>query len=176
MRRAVIIITMFVAAIALIVSAALATEEKKHEYVGAKKCKICHQAQYRSWSKTPHSRAFAILSDAEKKKDECVACHTTGTTAKGVLLEGVQCEACHAPGSHYKSIKIMSKRKWKADPEKHLAMAIKAGLNIPTEKTCKRCHQEKGNTNFKPFDFAKGKPLVHTMSSDKTKARPAKDK
>lgn len=176
MHRTVIIISMVLVAIALVVSAAYATEKKKHEYVGAKKCKICHQVQYKSWSKTPHAKAFDLLSAEEKKKDECIVCHSTGTTAKGVFLEGIQCEACHNPGSHYKSAKIMSKRKWKADPEKHLAMAIKAGLNIPTEKTCKQCHQKEGNANFKPFDFAKRKHLVHTMKSEPTKTRPVKNK
>lgn len=174
MRRTFTIITMFALALALVVSAAFAAKEKKHEYVGAKKCKICHKVQHKSWSETPHAKAFDLLSDEEKKKDECIACHSTGTTAKGVFLEGIQCEACHGPGSHYKSAKIMSKKKWKTDPEKYLAMAIKAGLNIPTEETCKQCHQKEGNPNFKPFDFAKRKHLVHTITSDSTEAKPAK--
>ena len=145
------------------------TEKVAHEYVGAKKCKTCHKAQFNSWLETKHATAFNALSDKEKKKEGCVTCHQTGTTAKGVLLEGVQCEACHGPGKDYKSPKIMSKKKWPAAPEKHMKMAIEAGLNYPTEETCTRCHTKEGNPNFKPFDFDKSKPKVHVMSADSTK-------
>lgn len=161
----------FVLAVAgLVAGAAFAGDEKPaHEYVGAKKCKTCHKLQYNSWLETPHAKAFDKLSDEEKKKPECVKCHTTGTTAKGVLLEGIQCEACHGPGSDYKSPKIMSKKKWKADPEGQLKLALEAGLIIPTEKDCVRCHTKEGNPNFKPFDFEKRKGKVHAFKDDKKK-------
>jgi len=145
------------------------TEKVTHPYVGAKKCKTCHKVQFNSWLETGHATTFDVLSDEEKKKEECVACHQTGTTAKGVLLEGVQCEACHGPGKDYKSPKIMSKKKWAADPEKHKKMAIEAGLIYPTEETCIGCHKKEGNPNFKPFDFAKRKSEVHAMKADSTK-------
>jgi cytochrome c553 len=140
-----------------------AAEEKKaeHDYVSAKKCKTCHKAQFASWSETGHAKAFDLLSDEEKKKPECVGCHTTGNLADGTLLEGVQCEACHGPGKDYKSAKIMSKKKWKADPEKHLKMALDAGLVLPTEETCVKCHTKEGNANFKEFKFEERKLKVH---------------
>jgi len=142
--------------------------EKKHEFVGAKKCKVCHKAEFKAWAETPHAKAFDKLSDEEKKKSECVACHTTGTTAKGILLEGIQCEACHGAGKDYKSPKIMSKKKWKADPEGHLKMAIEAGLVYPPdEKVCQKCHHKEGNPNFKPFDFEKRKGKVHPVPKKK---------
>ncbi len=165
MRKVSILVFMVAA---LLASSAMAEGEKKtHEFVGVKKCKTCHKAQFKSWGETPHAKAFDVLSDAEKKDEKCIACHTSGTTTKGVLSEGVQCEACHGGGKDYKSAKIMSKKKWKADPEAHKKMAIEAGLVYPTEETCVRCHTKEGNPNFKPFDFAKMKDLVHPVPAKK---------
>jgi len=164
------------AGLLLIVSAAAwgAGEKAKPEYVGAKKCKGCHKDQHKSWLETKHAKTFDVLSDEEKKKPECVSCHITGKTAKGEVLEGVQCEACHGPASKYKSIKIMNKKKWAADPETYQKKAVEAGLIHPTEENCKRCHKKEGNPNFKKFDFAKSKPLVHVMKSAPTSTEEAK--
>ena len=171
-KRFIVFFTVILAALALVAVNVLSQETKKeetkpaHEYVGVTKCKICHKDVYTAWSKTGHATAYDKLSDEEKKKPECVQCHITGTTAKGELLEGVQCEACHGPGSDYKSPKIMNKKKWEADPEGQLAMAKEAGLVIPTEETCVRCHKKEGNPNFKPFDFAKRVGMVHPIGGE----------
>jgi len=151
------------------VEKAKTVKKVEHQYVGVKKCKMCHMAQYKSWSKTPHATAFDTLSAAEQKKPECVKCHITGKLADGTVLKGVQCEACHGPGKDFKSIKIMNRKKWKADPEGQMKLAVAAGLIMPTEKTCVRCHTKEGNPNFKPFDFAKRKPMVHTMDEKPAK-------
>ena len=163
------------AGLLLIVSAAAwgADEKAKPDYVGAKKCKTCHKDQHKSWLETKHAKAFDVLSDEEKTKKECVICHITCKTAKGEVLEGVQCEACHGPGSEYKSLKIMNKKKWAADPETYQKKAIEAGLIYSKEENCKRCHKKEGNPNFKKFDFAKRKPLVHVMKSDSTSTEKA---
>ncbi len=134
-----------------------------HEFVGAEKCaKVCHKAQYTAWLETQHAKTFDVLSDEEKAKPECGgACHITGKLADGTVLEGAQCEACHGPGKDYKSPKIMSKSKWKGDPETYKKMAVDAGLIYPTAETCAGCHKEEGNPNFKPLDFEKSKGTVH---------------
>lgn len=148
-----------------------AAKKVDHAYVGAKKCssKACHKDKHTAWSETPHAKAFSVLSAEEQKKPECIKCHSTGTTAKGVFLENIECEACHGPGKDYKSIKIMSKKKWKADPEKHMKMAIEAGLIIPDEKVCVRCHTKEGNANFKEFKFAERMKLVHPVKEEEAK-------
>lgn len=166
MRKVSILIFMLAA---LLASSVFADGEKKaekktHDYVGVKKCKMCHKAQFKAWSKTGHATAFDKLSAEEQKDPKCIACHTAGTTAKGVLLEGVQCEACHGGGKDFKSFKIMNKKKWKADPEGQRKLAIEAGLIYPKEEDCIRCHKKEGNPNFKPFDFAKRKDLVHPVA------------
>lgn len=119
-------------------------QEVTHDYIGAKKCKICHKDVFTSWEKTVHAKAFDLLKPEEQKKEECTVCHITGTTVKGAVLEGVQCEGCHGPGADYKKKKIMQDKE----------LAIKNGLVIPTEETCVRCHNKKSPT-FKSFDFEK---------------------
>ena len=161
---------LFLLATAFVWAAEETKEKPKPEYVGVKKCKPCHKAVHKSWLETKHAKAFEVLSDEEKKKPECVGCHVTGKTAKGELLEGIQCEACHGPGSEYKSIKIMNKKKWAADPKTYQKKAIEAGLVYPTEEECTRCHKKEGNPNFKKFEFAKRKVKVHVMQSDTTGA------
>ena len=145
-----------------------ATKEAKKgaEFVGASKCaKVCHKAQFASWQETTHAKAFDVLSDEEKAKPECTdGCHSYGKLADGTVLEGVTCEACHGPGKDYKSPKIMSKSKWKGDPETYKKMAIEAGLIYPTAENCTQCHKEEGNPNFKPFDFEKSKGTVHAFT------------
>ena len=138
-----------------------------HEFVGAKKCKGCHKGVHTAWLETGHAKAFTKLSAEEQKDAKCVKCHTTGTTAKDVLLENVGCEACHGAGKDYKSPKIMSKKKWAADPETHKKMALDAGLIIPVEKDCVVCHTKEGNANFKEFKFAEHVKLVHPVVEKK---------
>ena len=108
-------------------------------YVGAKKCKMCHLTEYKSWEKTKHAGVFDLLKDDEKKDAKCIKCHVTGS----VDNPGVQCEACHGPGSDYKKKTIM---------KDHEARE-KAGLIAkPDEKVCTKCHNKESPT-FKEFKF-----------------------
>jgi nitrate/TMAO reductase-like tetraheme cytochrome c subunit len=125
------------------------------KYVGVKKCKTCHKEQYKIWLNLSHAKALSVLSAEEQKNPECLGCHTTGygkPAASTAKLENVQCEACHGPGSLYKSAKIMSKSKYKKDPEASRAKSIAAGLILPTEEACVKCHNDK-SPSFKGFDF-----------------------
>lgn len=118
-------------------------------YVGGDKCKMCHMKQYKVWEGAKHSKAFASLKPAEQKDAKCNKCHTTGPDAK---LENVQCEACHGPGSDYKKPNIMNKAKYKENKEAQRKLAIEAGLIIPKEEDCKKCHNKESPT-FKGFNF-----------------------
>ena len=142
-------------------------ETARHEYVGAKKCKICHKKDgtFPSWSETRHSFAWDSLSAAEQKDEKLLPYYTTGTTAKGELLTGVQCEACHGPGADYKKKSVMQVRE----------TAVKAGLVIPSEETCMKCHHAKAPVALaktaKDFDFAKmvTKGVHKMLVADSTK-------
>lgn len=141
-----------------------AAEEVKHEFVGVKSCKMCHKKDgiFDSWAATKHAMAWDSLSAENQKKEELKPFYTTGTTAKGELLTGVQCEACHGAGGDYKKKSIME------DQEK----AIAAGLVIPDEALCKKCHNEKAPTaalkaTAKDFNFEKMKAKgVHAAAAE----------
>jgi hypothetical protein len=145
--------------------AAAPAEAKKASYVGSKACKMCHQGekkgkQWEIWMESKHSKSMAALdsSKGETTNAKCLKCHTTGYTAGGYGEKGMEammgtdglgavgCEACHGPGSAYKSMTVM----------KDKAAAVAAGLVIPDEKVCVKCHNEESPTFKKdhPFVFA----------------------
>jgi len=130
-----------------------APQSGEYEYIGAAKCKICHNsptkgAQYKIWAASPHAKAMEVLSATEAKDPKCTKCHSTALAADPDLVatitvkEGVSCESCHGPGSAYKVMSVMKSR------EKSMAK----GLIIPDEKVCRKCHNEE-SPNFKGFDF-----------------------
>jgi len=153
------------------------------KYIGASKCKTCHKKeligdQYGKWEKAGHSKAFKTLlsekaiavakekgiSGKPSEAAECLKCHATAATLGPNDVEkkpldnkdGVQCESCHGPGSGYKKKKVM------ADHEKSLA----AGLVIPDEKTCTKCHNDTSPT-WKGFDYAEAKKKIdHSIPKD----------
>ena len=135
-------------------------EKVKHDYVGVTKCKICHKKDgtYPSWLETKHAKAWENLTPEQQKDDKCIGCHSTGTTAKEVVLEGVQCEACHGPGGDYQKKSVMENRE----------LAIANGLLIPDEKTCLNCHNENVPEEFRSkekWDYEKMKAKgVHTLA------------
>lgn len=116
----------------------------KFDFIGDKKCKLCHKNEHDSWATTVHAKAWEALKPEEQKKDSCTVCHSTGKDATGALLTGVQCEACHGAGSAYKTSPIM----------KDIKQATANGLKMATKEVCVTCHNEKSPT-FKGFDFDK---------------------
>jgi len=130
-------------------------------YVGSKACKVCHMGEKKGkmweiWSASKHASSLAALDSAkgERSDPKCLKCHTTGYGVGGYGAEGkaemtapdvlgsVGCEDCHGPGSEYKNMKVMKDRQ----------ASIEAGLIIPDENTCKKCHNEESPT-FKGFKF-----------------------
>jgi Cytochrome c554 and c-prime len=140
------------------------------QYMGAEKCaRMCHKAvskgeQLKIWQASKHANAYAELATPKaletakkagitgdpQKADKCVKCHVTGFGLPASrfdstfsMKDGVQCEACHGAGSDYAKLKIMKDKK----------LAIAAGLTIPTEKVCVKCHNTE-SPFYKPFVFA----------------------
>ncbi|MBN2424974.1 MAG: hypothetical protein JXR46_11580 [Calditrichaceae bacterium] len=143
--------------------------ESPFKYVGAKKCKTCHNTkkigkQYEIWSQGPHANALKSLSNEASlkyakengikdpaKEAKCLKCHATAAAVDKELIdkqttlelaEGVSCESCHGPGSHYKTNAIM----------KNKEKALANGLIEPVEKVCITCHN-KENPFYKPFNY-----------------------
>jgi hypothetical protein len=143
--------------------------EGGHQYVGIKKCKMCHMAkkkgaQFTKWQETSHSKAYEVLTTDEAKaiyakvvgeegnpaeSDKCLKCHVTGHGAPAEAFaatfdktEGVGCEVCHGPGSDYMKMNVM----------KDLELSKAAGLIVPDEKLCVTCHNSESPT-FESFDY-----------------------
>ncbi|MDF1536285.1 MAG: multiheme c-type cytochrome [bacterium] len=124
-------------------------EEGPVRYIGAEKCRGCHEGRYRFWSRTPHRAALSTLAlkDADADPD-CVPCHVTGyerltgywPKAPRRDLEGVQCESCHGIGSLHA-----------ATPELHSL------LHLPAAPQCIDCHTEEQDDDF---DFLRDKVKV----------------
>ena len=126
-------------------------------FVGYEKCKGCHISQFETWQRGKHAKA-AEAPRAEQRGDfKCNLCHGTGAE-KGTIFDNVQCEACHGPGSLYKGPKIMSKGKFKENPEAQRHLASEAGLTPVQEKVCLSCHgkdRPEGHLPARAFDYAK---------------------
>ena len=124
------------------------------KYIGASKCKMCHNKpdkgeQYNVWSAGPHAKAMESLSAEEAKDPKCLKCHSTVGHIDASLVasikvdEGVSCESCHGPGSAYKGASIMKNRE----------QSMAKGLILPVEEVCLKCHNEE-SPDFKGFDYA----------------------
>ena len=169
MRKASVILMALGMLVFVFTAIIMAQEEEMTapQYVGAAKCKVCHNAekkgaQYSKWEESQHAKAYAALASEEavaigkklgidnpQTSDQCLKCHVT---AFGVddkmkaesfdMTEGVGCEACHGPGSEYKSMKVMKDRD----------AAISAGMIIPTAENCVKCHNDE-SPSYKEFVF-----------------------
>jgi hypothetical protein len=135
----------------------------KPTYIGSAKCKMCHITQHKTWAASKHAAAFTALKPEEAAKRECVSCHVTGIAEKATEVThaeaGIGCESCHGPGSLYGTKTMMDKKKFTADPEATRKEWKAAGLVMPTEASCKTCHNEK-SPNYKGFDFAKASAAI----------------
>jgi 2',3'-cyclic-nucleotide 2'-phosphodiesterase (5'-nucleotidase family) len=88
-------------------------------FVGAEKCKECHDTIYASWLETPHAYAFDTLERNSREFDrDCTPCHTTGFYKLGGFsglaatpeLINVQCESCHGNGyDHAQNAEVLPK-------------------------------------------------------------------
>lgn len=118
-------------------------------YNGDKTCKICHEAEYASWSLTRHAHAFRTLQiRGEEFNPECVVCHSLGfgetmgydqvtdkRTGKKVAVvpkdfTDVQCENCHGIGGP------------------HLTKQNEKLAKLALRETCLACHSGEYGKGF----------------------------
>jgi hypothetical protein len=126
-----------------------------HSYIGAAKCKMCHKTQFSSWENTVHAKATddAKASTERTFSAECLQCHATNADE---TMAGVQCEMCHGPGSDYKKMSVMKNRD----------EAVAAGLVIPTQETCNRCHDGEDHRKKVVFEDQIGnKDAIHEFKN-----------
>lgn len=148
------------------------------EYRGVDGCKTCHRKpeqgeQYRIWQESPHAKAYDVLAGDEAKTlaaergidnpqtaGECLKCHVTAygvdeslLTDKYKITDGVGCESCHGPGGdYYKKSTMEGIAAGEIDP-------ASVGLIIPTEETCRTCHNDE-SPSYKEFNFEEAKKKI----------------
>jgi hypothetical protein len=159
----------------LMVMPAVSEEEKENEatfdFVGVKKCKMCHKsaksgAQFTIWEESRHAKAYETLAseasiaiakelgiENPQTAPECLRCHVTAfpvmtsiAEQKITLEESVSCESCHGAGSGYWKKKTMA-----AIHAGELEGAT-VGLTEPGEERCVECHNEESPT-YKEFKY-----------------------
>ncbi len=171
MKRSVILMGMILA----LLSTKAAFAASDHKYIGVKKCAMCHKSeskgnQYGQWLSTKHAKAYATLATPQAQETAkkagvlgnpqeapaCLKCHVTGNGVDSSLVgegfakeNGVQCESCHGAGSDYAPLSLM----------KDKSKAIGAGLVMPTEEVCLKCHNPE-SPNFKGFNFKEYYPKI----------------
>ncbi len=165
-------------------SAALkAIASSEGTFVGAKKCKMCHNKvgeTFDKWEKGPHAGAFETLkSDKAKaiakekgledasKAPECLKCHVTAFSMledeekvdkKFPMEMGVQCEACHGPGGDHAKARMKAKSKITDDV---LPAGLDGEMTLPDLGLCLSCHNEESPT-FKEFKYGERlKAIAH---------------
>jgi hypothetical protein len=114
--------------------------DAKNKYVGAKKCKKCHDGkdkggQHAVWKKMKHANAYKVLASADAKKvakkagvadpqkdAKCLKCHETafGESKKNLARSfkpqlGVQCESCHGAGEKHFKIRFREEQEREED-------------------------------------------------------------
>lgn len=112
-------------------------------YIGAEKCRTCHEYEYRVWSNGPHATAHKALTTEQLADNKCNTCHTMLPEDRSAKVIGVQCERCHGGGRYYQHAYVMK--------DKELARAV--GLVDVEAKHCQQCHTE-GTPAIAPFNYA----------------------
>jgi len=153
------------------------------EYVGSKKCKICHSkeevgSQYSIWENGPHARSMESLkTDAAKaiakkmglkvapdQAPECLSCHVTGWgTESGyqITVDPLDKKAVKVNEdlasvgceSCHGAGSLYKSKKTKAAIADGTITRESVNLLTISEKSCTVCHNKKSPT-YKPFDYA----------------------
>ncbi len=114
------------------------------EFIGAQRCKSCHEFEYMIWARGPHAKSQAHLTPENLRDAKCNTCHTMIPGESDKRFANVQCERCHGAGEYYHRDYVMK--------DKELSKAV--GLVTPSASHCLQCHTE-GTPSIKAFDFAK---------------------
>ena len=169
-RRAMIssAVVLGVCAVMLMWGGEISLAGAEHEFVGAAKCKMCHQKpdqgeQYKIWQESKHAKALETLKTPAAKEvaaklgiedpstsGKCLKCHSTAynfteekVTDAIDVEESISCESCHGAGKDYMKKSVMEDRD----------AAVAAGLVIPDESVCIKCHNSESPT-YQPFNYA----------------------
>lgn len=128
-------------------------------YMGAGKCRECHQKEYDQWTQSKHANAYELLEVKQQQTDSnCLHCHTTGyKIANGFRnlhttpdLAGVQCESCHGRRFHH-----VREQKAPKNQSKIVTAANKKKTNPVPVSLCRTCHSRERDPDFKAEEAMK---------------------
>lgn len=130
------------AALSWLCVASAPRESRAQAFIGAERCRECHEFEFRIWAAGPHAKAEKALTSEQIGDAKCNTCHAMAPGVKDSRLTGVQCERCHGAGQFYQHRYVMR--------DKDLSLAV--GLIEPVAAHCQRCHTE-GAPSIEPFDY-----------------------
>lgn len=181
-----------------------AASAETNRYIGAAKCKNCHQAkesgdQYGAWQKEKHAKAYEELaSDKAKaygkergieepqKSEKCLKCHVTAFGEPKEKLHrsfdpklGVQCETCHGPGENHLKARMAAAAaadEGKADAKQEAAYAKIPDDEIEKNPPMKTCLKchNEESPGFKPFCFHKFVGEIRHLNPQKPRTKEEK--
>lgn len=146
------------------------------EYVGAAKCKICHNkvesgAQFTVWSKAKHSQAFTLLGtdkakevaksmgiDDPQKSGKCLKCHSTAYFFTEQKVANIALKKDGSPRLAVEEGVSCESCHWagsifqKKKTMEIFDASVKAGMNPHPEESCGKCHN-KDNPNWDPNKY-----------------------
>jgi len=150
-----------IVALVLLAGHLSASQAADHEYVGSKKCKMCHLKEWKSWAETKMARSFEVLKAGGRAEAKtragldpardytadpaCVPCHVTGHGKPGGFVDiastpdlaGVGCEVCHGPGGTYLQPEHMSLKNKSYQKTALVAVGL---VDTVGEAQCTTCH------------------------------------
>ena len=146
------------------------------EFVGAAKCKICHNkvesgAQFAVWSKANHSQAFAALATPKaketakamgiedpQKSGKCLKCHSTAYFFTEQKVTNIALKKDGSPrlaaeeGISCESCHGAGSIYQKKKTMEVFDASVKAGMNAHPENSCVKCHNA-DNPNWDPQKY-----------------------
>ncbi len=154
----------------------------KTEYIGSKKCKMCHSKVHKSWAETKKAKAFELLKPGEAKeakekagldaakdytKDEsCLKCHTTGYGKPGgyaipkaddekAVKKAKKLEGggCETCHGAGSAYTKLHKEIKKSKRKYKVEEMYAAGMTKIEKKLCETCHNDKSPTYDKSKPF-----------------------
>ena len=163
-------------------------------YVGASKCKSCHNKESAGaitdkWETLKHAHAFEVLSSDEakavakergiedaSKAAECMKCHDTAYSEpeerkhkrfKNEL--GVQCETCHGPGSAHVTARLAAAKEEKVE-EGVIQQIAEGEIVLPDVQMCLSCHNDE-SPSYKKLDLQDALKTIRHMHPKREKPR-----
>jgi Fe-S-cluster-containing dehydrogenase component len=157
----------------VLVGQGITSSQEAAQFVGAAKCKICHNKpesgeQFATWQKAGHSKAFATLAteaalatgkklgiDDPQKSPKCLKCHSTAyffseTPVKNIELKkdgtprlAVE-EGVGCESCHWAGSLYEAKKVMES-----FDASVKGGMNPKPEESCVKCHNA-DNPNWDP--------------------------